>query len=86
MCFALVPRSELGQGPIRAAQSLAADLFGAKTTFFLCNGSTVGMLAAMLAAVQVCLSTPLTLELARLALGALPICCSRGVSDGAAAK
>jgi arginine decarboxylase len=31
---------------------LAAKLFGAKHSFFLCNGSTGGVMAALLAAVQ----------------------------------
>jgi hypothetical protein len=39
-------------GPIREAQQLAARLFGARHSFFLCNGSTGGILAALMAAVQ----------------------------------
>jgi arginine/lysine/ornithine decarboxylase len=40
------------EGPILAAQILAADLFGAAHTWFLCNGSTGGIMAAILAFVQ----------------------------------
>ncbi|HEY9888175.1 MAG TPA: aminotransferase class I/II-fold pyridoxal phosphate-dependent enzyme [Candidatus Obscuribacterales bacterium] len=36
-------------GPIRAAQDLAAQAFGAEETFFLANGSTCGIEAAVLA-------------------------------------
>ena len=39
-------------GPIRESQQLAARLFGARHSFFLCNGSTGGILAALMAAVQ----------------------------------
>jgi len=39
-------------GPILESQQLAARLFGARHSFFLCNGSTGGILAALLAAVQ----------------------------------
>ena len=38
-------------GCIRDAQQLAADLFGARETFFLSAGSTLGIAAALLAAV-----------------------------------
>lgn len=38
------------QGILRAAQERAAKAFGAKRTFFLVNGSTVGIQAAVLAA------------------------------------
>jgi lysine decarboxylase len=38
-------------GCIRDAQQLAADLFGARETFFLSAGSTLGVAAALLAAV-----------------------------------
>jgi arginine/lysine/ornithine decarboxylase len=38
-------------GCIRDAQQLAADLFGARETFFLTAGSTLGIAAALLAAV-----------------------------------
>ncbi len=37
------------QGPIKAAQQLAAAAFGAKQTWFLTNGSTAGVIAAILA-------------------------------------
>jgi arginine/lysine/ornithine decarboxylase len=37
-------------GPIQAAQTLAAQTFGADETFFLANGSTCGIEAAVLAA------------------------------------
>ena len=40
------------EGPILRAQELAADAFGAGRTHFLCNGSTAGVLAAVLACVQ----------------------------------
>lgn len=36
------------QGPIREAQALAAEAFGAEETFFLVNGSTAGNLAMVL--------------------------------------
>jgi lysine decarboxylase len=39
------------RGPIREAQQLAADLFGARETFYLAAGSTIGVAAALLAAV-----------------------------------
>jgi hypothetical protein len=38
--------------PLSRAQALAAELFGARHSFFLCNGSTGGIIAALLAAVQ----------------------------------
>ena len=38
------------QGMIAASEEKAAELFGADRTFFLVNGSTVGIMAAMLAA------------------------------------
>ena len=38
-------------GCVREAQQLAADLFGAGETFFLSAGSTLGVAAALLAAV-----------------------------------
>jgi arginine decarboxylase len=37
------------QGPIQAAQELAASAFGAEQTWFLANGSTCGVIAAILA-------------------------------------
>ncbi len=37
------------QGPIQAAQELAAQAFGAEQTWFLANGSTSGVIAAILA-------------------------------------
>ncbi|WP_246198744.1 aminotransferase class I/II-fold pyridoxal phosphate-dependent enzyme [Sodalinema gerasimenkoae] len=37
------------QGPLREAQELAAAAFGAKQTWFLTNGSTAGVIAAILA-------------------------------------
>lgn len=37
------------QGAIKAAQQLAAEAFGAKETWFLTNGSTAGVMAAILA-------------------------------------
>ncbi|MGD1907748.1 MAG: aminotransferase class I/II-fold pyridoxal phosphate-dependent enzyme [Leptolyngbyaceae cyanobacterium] len=37
------------EGPIRTAQALAADAFGAEKTWFLANGSTSGIEAAILA-------------------------------------
>lgn len=37
------------QGPIQAAQELAAQAFGAEQTWFLANGSTCGVIAAILA-------------------------------------
>ncbi len=40
------------EGPILAAQELAAEAFGAAKTWFLCNGSTGGLMAALLALVQ----------------------------------
>lgn len=40
------------EGPILRAQELAADAFGAGRTHFLVNGSTAGVLAAVLACVQ----------------------------------
>lgn len=40
------------EGPIRAAQVLAAKTFGAEATFFLANGSTCGIEAALLAVCQ----------------------------------
>ena len=39
-------------GPIAAAQRLAAELFGAAATFFLVNGSTVGLQALLLGLLQ----------------------------------
>ena len=36
-------------GPIKEAQELAAEAFGAKKTFFLLNGSTAGNLALAMA-------------------------------------
>ncbi|WP_346293637.1 aminotransferase class I/II-fold pyridoxal phosphate-dependent enzyme [Sphaerothrix gracilis] len=39
-------------GPIQAAQKLAAAAFGAEETFFLANGSTCGLQAAVLAVCQ----------------------------------
>lgn len=36
-------------GPIAAAQALAAEAFGARQTWFLTNGSTAGVIAAILA-------------------------------------
>ncbi|WP_110926060.1 aminotransferase class I/II-fold pyridoxal phosphate-dependent enzyme [Bacillus massiliglaciei] len=38
------------EGPIREAQSLLADFYGAKESFFLVNGSTAGNIAMILAA------------------------------------
>ncbi|KAJ1495722.1 pyridoxal phosphate-dependent transferase [Baffinella frigidus] len=40
-------------GPIGEAQRLAAELFGARETWFLCNGSSGGVLASLLACVKV---------------------------------
>ena len=40
------------EGAIRRAQELAADAFGAERTWFLANGSTAGVLAGLLACVQ----------------------------------
>ncbi len=40
------------EGVIREAQELAADAFGADHSFFLVNGSTVGVVAMILAAVK----------------------------------
>ncbi|HEY9860488.1 MAG TPA: aminotransferase class I/II-fold pyridoxal phosphate-dependent enzyme [Candidatus Obscuribacterales bacterium] len=37
------------QGPIQAAQALAAQAFGAEQTWFLANGSTCGVIASILA-------------------------------------
>jgi arginine decarboxylase len=37
------------EGVIQAAQALAADAFGGDLTWFLCNGSTGGIMAALLA-------------------------------------
>ncbi|MEO1300122.1 MAG: hypothetical protein AAFW75_30995, partial [Cyanobacteria bacterium J06636_16] len=37
------------EGPIQQAQQLAAETFGAEETFFLANGSTCGIEAAVLA-------------------------------------
>lgn len=37
------------EGPMREAQALAAELFGADRTWFLANGSTSGIIAAILA-------------------------------------
>ncbi len=37
------------RGPIAAAQELAAECFGAAATFFLVNGASVGIMAALLA-------------------------------------
>ncbi|MEP0872605.1 aminotransferase class I/II-fold pyridoxal phosphate-dependent enzyme [Trichocoleus desertorum AS-A10] len=37
------------QGPIQAAQELAAQAFGAEQTWFLANGSTSGVIAAIIA-------------------------------------
>ncbi|HEY1349663.1 MAG TPA: hypothetical protein VGF67_08575 [Ktedonobacteraceae bacterium] len=39
------------QGPLAQAQRLAADLYGAAETFYLSNGSTIGVQAMILAAV-----------------------------------
>ncbi|CAM9213456.1 unnamed protein product [Phaeothamnion confervicola] len=39
-------------GPIQQAEALAAAAFGAKRTWFLANGSTAGVIAAVLACVQ----------------------------------
>ena len=39
-------------GPIKEAQELAAQAFGAKKTFFLINGSTAGNLALAMALTQ----------------------------------
>ena len=33
------------EGPILASQELAADAFGAAYTWFLCNGSSAGIMA-----------------------------------------
>jgi arginine decarboxylase len=41
------------EGPILDAQQLAAELFGASNTWFLCNGSTAGLMAAILALVRI---------------------------------
>ncbi|CAN0514127.1 unnamed protein product, partial [Ectocarpus sp. 12 AP-2014] len=40
------------QGPIRDAELLAADAFGAAKTWMLANGSTCGVLASIIACVQ----------------------------------
>jgi arginine decarboxylase len=40
------------EGPILEAQQLAAEVFGAVNTWFLCNGSTGGLMAAILSLVQ----------------------------------
>ena len=40
------------EGSIAAAQQLAAEAFGAARTWFLVNGSTAGVIAAVLACVQ----------------------------------
>ena len=45
---------DASEGPLRDAQNLAAAAFGAKRTWFLTNGSSGGLHAAILAAVQVC--------------------------------
>ena len=41
------------EGPILLAQQLAAQAFGAANTWFLCNGSTGGLMAAILALVRI---------------------------------
>ena len=40
------------EGAILQAQALAAEAFGAGQTWFLANGSTAGVLAAVMACVQ----------------------------------
>lgn len=42
------------EGIIRAAQQQAADIYGVKSSYFLLNGSTVGILAAMSAVCSRC--------------------------------
>jgi hypothetical protein len=44
---------DASDGPLRDAQRLAAEAFGARRTWFLVNGSSGGLHAAVLAAVQV---------------------------------
>ena len=40
------------EGPILEAQQLAAEVFGALCTWFLCNGSTGGLMASIVALVR----------------------------------